>query len=178
MQDYGEIIDASTVRFERLLPGPIERLWAFIVDADKRARWLCGGDTELRVGGHVDLHFHNATLSNQADIPPPDKYAEMDREVSFHGTVTECDAPRLLAHTWDFEDTASEVRYELAEQGDQVLLTITHSRLNSQEEAVSACGGWHTHLGILEDVLLGKDARPFWKTHSEIEAEYERLVRR
>jgi len=176
MSDYGELIDASTVRFERLLPGPIDRIWAYLVDPDKRALWLCGGNTELKIGGHVDLLFNNSTLSDQPDIPPPEKYKTMDKEVSFHGTVTQCDPPRLLAHTWDFEDQQSEVRYELAEQGDKVVLVIVHSRLNSNEEAVSACGGWHTHLGILEDVLHGVDRRAFWITHVAIEAEYEKRV--
>ena len=44
MNNYGELLDESTVRFERMLPGPIERVWSFIVDSDKRKKWLCGGD--------------------------------------------------------------------------------------------------------------------------------------
>ena len=46
MNDYGELLDKNTVRFERLLPGPIERVWAFLTESDKRAQWLCGGDVE------------------------------------------------------------------------------------------------------------------------------------
>ncbi len=31
------------VRLLRLLPGPIERVWDFIIDPEKRARWFAGG---------------------------------------------------------------------------------------------------------------------------------------
>ena len=47
MNRYGERIDASTVRFERLLPGPIERVWEYLSNGTKRATWFAGGDTEL-----------------------------------------------------------------------------------------------------------------------------------
>jgi len=176
MNDYGEMLDSNTVRFERLLPGPIERVWDYLIESDKRAMWLCGGDTELSVGGHVDMHFHNASLSSQADIPRPEKYKDMPEEISFSGTVTRCEPPHVLAHTWDFEGESSEVCYELTEQDDKVLLVLTHTRLNSDKEILSVSGGWHTHLDILVDVLEGKEPQPFWKTHTEFEARYERRL--
>ena len=72
MNDYGELLDAETVRFERLLPGPIERVWSYLTESDKRAQWLCGGETDANIGGNVDMHFHNASLSSQ-DIERPAK---------------------------------------------------------------------------------------------------------
>lgn len=176
MSEYGEHIDSTTVRFERLLPGPIERVWSYLVDSDKRSSWLCGGETELKVGGHVDMHFHNASLSNAQDIPPPEKYKDMPEKVSFGGHVTRCEPPHVLAHTWEFENEASEVCYELAEEGDKVRLVLTHRKLDTKETVLSVSGGWHTHLDILVDVLEGREPRPFWKAHTEIEARYaERL---
>lgn len=177
MSRYGEVLDAETVRFTRLLPGPIERVWSYIVDADKRAKWLCGGETELNVGGHVDLLFHNASLSGQQDIERPDKYKDMPEKVSFSGTVTRCEPPRLLAHSWDYEDNSSEVTYELTEQEDKVLLVLTHTRLSGRDEMQSVCGGWHTHLDILIDVLNAVEPQPFWKTHTQLETEYEVRLR-
>ena len=106
MNDYGVMLDESSVRFERLLPGPIERVWAFLTEGDKRARWLCGGETELEPGGHVDMHFHNASLS-QNDAGPPPKYADMPEKLSFAGTVVRCDPPRLLTYTWNYEFVSS-----------------------------------------------------------------------
>jgi uncharacterized protein YndB with AHSA1/START domain len=174
MSHYGERIDESTVRFERLLPGPIERVWEYLTESDKRATWLCGGETELKIGGKVEMHFRNASLSTQPDIEPPEKYRNLPETTSFGGAVTRCEPPNLLAHTWDYEGQSSEVCYELERQGNQVRLVLTHRRLASYDEVISVSGGWHTHLDILEDVLGGREARAFWKTHSPLEAEYER----
>lgn len=176
MSQHGVLIDSNTVRFERRLPGPIDRVWSYLVDGEKRAQWLCGGDTQLKVGGQVDMLFHNASLSSQPDIERPEKYKDMPEKVSFSGKVTRCDPPHLLAHTWEYEDDASEVCYELSERGDEVLLVLTHTRLRSAEEVLSVCGGWHAHLDILIDILEGKDARPFWKTHTELEAQYAKRL--
>ena len=87
--------------------------------------------------------------------------------------LTCCEPPHVLAHTWDYEDTASEVCYELTEVGEQVRLVITHSRLTGRDEMQSVCGGWHTHMDILVDVLNGVEPQPFWKVHTALEAEYE-----
>ena len=176
MSEYGELVDASTVRFERLLPGPIERVWSYLIEGDKRAKWLCGGETELAVGGRVSMRFDHAALSNAEDIERPEKYKDMPEDMSYTGTVTRCEPPRVLAHTWESEDEASEVCYELEEQGDRVRLVLTHRKLQSADMVLSASGGWHTHLDILVDVLEGREPRPFWKTHTEIEAQYEQRL--
>ena len=173
MNDYGERLDPSSVRFERLLPGPIERVWAYLTEGDKRARWLCGGATELRPGGHVDMHFHNASLTQAGNAGRPAKYADIPDKVSVTGTVVSCDPPRRLTYTWNFEDTASEVTYELSEQDDKVLLVLTHRKLSSSEEMLDVCAGWHTHLDILADVLSDREPPPFWQTHAALEAEYK-----
>jgi uncharacterized protein YndB with AHSA1/START domain len=176
MNDYGELIAKDTVRFERILPGPIERVWSFLVEPEKRARWLCGGETEPSVGGRVEMLFHNSSLSSEADIAPPEKYKDMPEQVTFYGSVVAYEPPRLLSHSWDFEGESSEVTYELMEHEGQVKLVLTHRRLNSREEIVSVCGGWHTHLDILHDILEEKSPGPFWKQHKAIEAEYENRV--
>ena len=36
MSEYGIVTEAGAVRFERLLPGPIERVWAYLTQSDKR----------------------------------------------------------------------------------------------------------------------------------------------
>jgi len=176
MSEYGELIDDTTVRFERLLPGPIERVWAHLVEGDKRARWLCGGDIAAGAGGHVDMQFHNASLSNSEDIERPEKYRDMPEKISFTGEVTHWEPPHVVAHTWDFEDESSEVCYELEELGDKVRLVLTHRRLESSNTILSVSGGWHTHLDILVDILEGRKIRAFWKTQTAFEAEYTRRL--
>ena len=83
MNSYGERLDKTTVRFERLLPGPIERVWQYISDGEKRAKWLAGGSTELAVDGVVNLEFHNASLSPLPDDPPPNKYCGLPEKMFF-----------------------------------------------------------------------------------------------
>lgn len=177
MSEYGVLVDESTVRFERILPGPIERVWSYLIESDKRAQWLCGGETAPNIGGVVDMHFHNASLSSKADIERPEKYKDMPEKISFAGKVTRYEPPRVLAHTWEFEGDASEVCYELEEQGDKVRLVLTHRRLQSTEFVLSVSGGWHAHLDILVDVLENREPRPYWKTHTALDAEYEKRLR-
>jgi len=176
MNDYGELLDSKTVRFERLLPGPIERVWSYLVDGEKRAQWLCGGETDSRVGGSIDMHFHNASLSSDEDISRPEKYKDLPEKMSFSGKVTRYDPPRVLSHTWEFDDEASEVCYELEEVDDKVRLILTHRRLRSPDVVLSVSGGWHTHLDILVDVLEQRKLRPFWKTQTELVAEYTKRL--
>jgi uncharacterized protein YndB with AHSA1/START domain len=176
MSEFGELIDDSTVRFVRLLPGPIERVWSYLIESDKRAKWFCAGNTELTVGGHVDMHFHNASLSSAEDIERPEKYNDMPEEFSFGGKVTRCEPPHVLAHTWEFDDDSSEVCYELEQVDDKVRLVLTHRRLHSSEAKLSVCGGWHTHLEVLISVLEGREPPPYWKTQTEIEPEYEKRL--
>lgn len=173
--EHGTLLGPAAIRFRRRLPGPIERVWAHLVDSDKRKRWLAQGPMELHVGGKVELAFRNAELS-QGDDRAPEKYRDYENRGETHGRVTQCDPPRLLAFTWrdapgESQDD-SEVTFELAADGDEVLLTLTHRRLSSKEEVLGVAGGWHTHLAILDDVLRGKAPRPFWRTHARIEAEY------
>jgi uncharacterized protein YndB with AHSA1/START domain len=176
MSEYGELIDDSTVRFERMLPGPIERAWAYIVDSDKRRKWLCAGDIGAGEGAHVDMHFHNETLSNAEDIEVPEKYRDMPKEMHFVGTVTRWDPPYFVSHTWEFGEENSEVCYELEEIGDKVRLVLTHRRLETAETVLSVSGGWHTHLDILVDILEGREPRAFWKTQTALEAEYTKRL--
>ena len=163
------VIEPGTVKLERLLPGPVERVWAYITEADKRARWLCGGAVELRVGGKVHMEFDQNSLT--ADKNPPPKYRGKETG-SFVGVVTRLEPKRLLAHTWTWDDNNTEVTYELAPRGKEVLLTIVHRRVQGKDLTASVMGGWDVHTGVLEDLLNGAEPRPFWKTHTRLEQEY------
>jgi uncharacterized protein YndB with AHSA1/START domain len=177
MSAWGEILDQNTVRFERLLPGPIERVWSYIVESDKRRQWLCAGDIGPGGGKNVDMLFHNESLSDAEDIDVPEKYRDLPSEMQFTGKVTRWDPPYAVSHTWEFDNNeSSEVCYELEEAGDKVRLVLTHRRLETDETVLDVCGGWHTHLDILVDVLEGRAPKAFWKTHSALEAEYEKRL--
>ncbi|MFN2644918.1 MAG: SRPBCC family protein [Burkholderiales bacterium] len=163
------VIEPGTVKLERLLPGPIERVWAYITESDKRAKWLCAGEFDLRVGGQVRLQFDNSRLPNDRDTPA--KYKDRGKR-DFGGVITRLDPPRLLAHTWTWDSGNTEVSYELSPRGKDVLLVIVHRRIEGRDMQAGIMGGWDVHTGILEDLLKGIEPRPFWKTHAKLEPEY------
>ncbi len=170
MHQYATRIAPDAIRLERLLPGPIERIWGFLTEPEKRARWLAGGNFDLRPGGKVELDFKHDTLSAE---PTPAKYQDM--AASFSGEILRCDPPKLLEFTWmESHGGHSVVLWELAPRGDQVLFTITHRKLDARDELLSVSGGWDVHVGILEDVLTNQAPRPFWSTHAALEQEYAR----
>jgi uncharacterized protein YndB with AHSA1/START domain len=173
MNKYGELIAPDTVQFKRLLPGTLDQVWSYLVDGEKRKLWLADGDTEEFVSGRVDLHFHNAKLSTAPDEPPPEKYRDMPEKVSFTGEVTACKPKTRLSHSWVGDNEHSEVTFELEERDDGVLLTLTHRRIADRDALASVCGGWHTHLDILADVMAGAEPKPFWRTHTPLETEYD-----
>lgn len=171
MDEYGQPIASDTVKIERLLPGPIERVWEYLTDSEKRGKWLASGEMELRVGGKVHLHFLHASLTPHQELPPA-RHKELECGVGFDGTVTRCEPPRLLAYTWG--GGTSEVTFELTPRDSKVLLLITHVRLRSRDEMAEVAAGWHAHLGIMEDNLHGQVPRPFWSNWERLEAEYRR----
>jgi uncharacterized protein YndB with AHSA1/START domain len=166
---------ARTVRLERVLPGPIERVWAYLTESDKRQTWLAAGPMDLTIGGRVELTFRNAELAEPAE-PPPERYRDAGCAV-VHGRITRCEPPRLLSYTWNHgTERESEVTFELTPQSEEVRLVLTHRRLPDRKGMVGVSSGWHTHLGILIDHLNGRAPRPFWPTLDRLEAEYERRL--
>ena len=90
MNDYAVATAPGTVRIERLLPGPIERVWSYLTDSELRGRWLASGDMQLREGGEVEHIFRNSELT-QNDQPPPAKYAQHANESRLHGRILACE---------------------------------------------------------------------------------------
>ncbi|HZZ94914.1 MAG TPA: SRPBCC family protein [Usitatibacter sp.] len=166
------LIEPGTVKVERLLPGPIERVWAYVTESDKRAKWLAAGEFDLRIGGHIELRFDNDNLSS--DKKTPERYEnghKPNARRAMEGVITRLDPPRLLAHTWMWDSGDTEVSYELEPRGSQVLLKIVHRKL-AEQIVPAIMGGWDVHTGILDDVLKGKEPRPFWSTHEKMMREY------
>jgi uncharacterized protein YndB with AHSA1/START domain len=176
MGEYGMITDAGTVRFERILPGPVERVWSYLTESEKRGTWLASGRMELREGGAVELVFRNSELSSHGEETPA-RYRKYEGAVSA-GVVTRCDPQRLLSFTWGEEDGRdSEVTFELTPAADgTVLLVLTHRRLAGRDALLSVAGGWHTHLDVLADRLEEREPAAFWSAHAVVEAEYSRRI--
>lgn len=165
----------DTLRFERLLPGPAERVWSYLVEPEKRRLWLADGPIELRPGGAVDLVFRNGELN--AGQPTPERFAEYAGEIHNEGTVLACEPNRLLSLTWEAgTPSESEVTFELAPRGDKVLLTVTHRRLAERPNMLSVAGGWHSHLTLLAEELDGRARPALWPLFAKYREEYERRL--
>jgi uncharacterized protein YndB with AHSA1/START domain len=157
------------VRLERLLPGPIERVWAFLVEPDKRMRWFAGGPIEPRVGGAVKLVFQHTNIT---DEPIPERWKAAASGGEMIGTVTRWEPPHTLGYTWNEGGAASEVTFVLSEKGADVLLTLTHRQLPSREEMIDVSGGWHAHVNVLAALLDGRVAGQFWADVARFETHY------
>jgi uncharacterized protein YndB with AHSA1/START domain len=176
MSKYGERIGPRAVRFTRIFPGPIDRVWGHLVEGEKRATWFCGGDTGQSVGETIEMVFEHEKLSPSPDDPPPQKYAEYGGRTTSSGRITRYDRPHAFAFTWYGEDEESEVLFELTEVGADVRLVLTHTHLRTREDMVGVLGGWHAHLDILEDVLEGRVPDPFWRRFTPLDEEYDSSV--
>lgn len=174
---YGKVLESGAVRFERLLPGPIERVWDYLTVPEKRATWLAGGEMELHVGGRVTLEFHNATLAPKGEVVP-DWLKPYTGPMTNPGRVTQLNKPYLLGFTWgDAGDgsPASEVVFELKPQGRSVILALTHRRLTSTTEGLMVSCGWHTHLGVLVAALNDGQRPPYWQKFEQVKAFYHQI---
>jgi uncharacterized protein YndB with AHSA1/START domain len=167
---YGVQTEPATVRIQRLLPGPIERVWAYLTESDLRRQWLAAGPMDLKVGGEVELVWRNDELTRDHEQRPPG----MEAEHRLKSHITRVEAPRLLAFDWG----GGDVTFELERKGGEVLLTVTHRRLTERDSLLNVSAGWHAHLDILADRVAGRDpAGPFWSAWSRLRTEYaERLA--
>jgi len=61
-----QVLDADTVRFERLLPGPIERVWDHLTDPELRQTWMAeaaaGDITAARAPQTVEYALADASV--------------------------------------------------------------------------------------------------------------------
>jgi uncharacterized protein YndB with AHSA1/START domain len=174
---FGVLVEPGTIRFERLLPGPIERVWAYLTDSEKRAKWFCGGEMEPCVGGKIELRFDHAKLTTRGD-PPPEKSKELVEKPGpfYTQEITRYEPLRVLGWTWDGgEDGATEVTFELTPQGEKVLLVLTQRRL-AKNHLADVSAGWHTHLALLAERLTDREPLRFWSLVTEMEGEYERRL--
>ncbi|MGE3150195.1 MAG: SRPBCC family protein [Pseudorhodoplanes sp.] len=175
VETYSKITEPGAVRFERLLPGPIERVWAYLTEPEKRKKWFAGGEMDLRVGGKAELIFEHANLSSEKTYP--EKYKQMEGGLRTQAEITRCEPPHTLAFLWfGGPGDTSEVIFELSSRGENVLFVITHRRLSDAAAARDVSIGWHSHVGILEDNLRGVEPRPFWTTHAKLEEEYRQRM--
>ena len=169
--EYAQFPTPGEIRIMRTLPGPIERIWTYLTDPEKRQRWFAGGPMELRVDGKMELFFQHKNIS-PTETPPTEHQCHHEVGTKMPGTVLRCEPPHLLSYTFGEN---SDVTFELFPQEDKVLLVLTHQ---SRGEDLSYLGGfasgWHTHFSILIAQLENVPQPLFWETHSRLKSEYEK----
>jgi uncharacterized protein YndB with AHSA1/START domain len=157
MNDLATIVGRSTLQLVRFLPGPIERVWAYLTDPTLLAKWFSDGVVAGAVGGEVEF------------------------SIGATGRVIAYDPPRLLEYTWNEEEASvgpvvgALVRWELVEEGDRVRLTLTHSRL-PENELLAHGAGWHTFLLRLSACIDGREPEPIGELIARYKVEYGALV--
>jgi uncharacterized protein YndB with AHSA1/START domain len=162
MNDFGLITDNGTIRFERLFPGPAERVWDHLTKSEHLASWLACGEVQLRRGGYVELSFEVIEGTDRVVAGLP-----------VNGVVTRCHPPDSLAFTWTDANTMSRVAFELERRHSQVHFLLTHADLPLRATA-KCCASWHAHLNILRARLCSEQTEPFATGFRQVFAYYER----
>jgi uncharacterized protein YndB with AHSA1/START domain len=166
---YGVLTEPATLTIQRTLPGPIERVWAYLTESELRRQWLAAGQMEMKVGAPVELVWRNDELTD----PPAPRPAGFPEEHRMQSRITELDPPRKLAIAWQ---GSGDVSFELDPKGDQVLLTVIHRRLPDRDSLLKHAAGWHMHLDTLVARATGKEPEPFWDGWSRLNQEYDRRL--
>ena len=166
---YGRLIEPATLKIERLLPGPIERVWAYLTESELRRQWLAAGQMEMKVGAPFEFAWRNDELTN----PPGQRPAGFGEEHRMQSRITEFDPPRKLAFTWQ---GSGDVSFELEPKDSKVLLTVIHRRLPDRATMLKVGAGWHMHLDVLTARATGAQPEPFWDGWSRLKNEYDRRI--
>jgi uncharacterized protein YndB with AHSA1/START domain len=126
-----------TLRFERRLAHPIEKVWRAVSEPEHRDAWFPQRiEGDLVAGG--ELRF-----VDDPNLP----------EEGWAGRCLAVDPPHLLELEWGTD----VVRIELAPDGDGTRLTFT-DLLGERRHAARTASGWHLCLASLEASLDGGPA--------------------
>lgn len=133
---YVEYEGRPGVRFVRIYPHPIERLWLAITDPQELSGWFPSQvSIELRVGGTVtfsgDPHIEDST-----------------------GTVLACEPPRRLAFTWGGDGLHFQL--ESLNSGNCRLTLL--NLLGERDAAARNAAGWSVCLGEFDKHIAGEPA--------------------
>ena len=131
-----------TLRFERRLGAPLERVWHAVTDEAEMRSWFPAAvQGERKVGAPLRFPFDD------------------DVADTFDGEVTVWEPMRVFAFTWGGE----QLRIELTPDGDATHLVFTHD-VPSMSEVARTGAGWHPCLDSLDALLGGPAPDPdAWK---------------
>ena len=162
---YGLLTEPATLKIQRLLPGPLERIWVYLTESDMRRKWLASGFMEMKVGAPFELVWRNNELTD----PPGQRPEGFGEEHRMQSRITELNPPRKISFTWK---NSGDVTFELEPKDDKVLLTVTHRRLPDRRTMLMVGPGWHMHLDVLVARVTGTETGPFWDGWLRLQNEY------
>lgn len=163
---YAVLAEPATLIIERVLPGPVERVWSYLTESDLRRQWLASGEMQMETDTPFELVWRNNELTKD----PGNRPAGFDGEHRMQSRIVEADPPRKLVFTWG---ESGEVAITLDAQGSDVLLTLTHRRLpDDAKSGLNIQAGWHAHLDVLVSRLTGAEPEPFWDSWTSLREEY------
>jgi uncharacterized protein YndB with AHSA1/START domain len=180
MDDFAKKLDDRKIQFVRILPGPIEKIFAYLWDGEKRGEWFASGAMPTMPGERFEMRFKHSEFSPHKSVPP-EKMKEMDEKG--HGSVNTLivyEPPYRLAFTFGSEKGRgiSEVEFRLAQEGglkdNKVRLTLTHSEIPDRGVMLGVSGGWHSHLDVLEYKAKGEIPPGFWDIWRRYDGIYDK----
>lgn len=163
-ESYGALSAPRTLTIQRVLPGPIERVWSYLTDGELRRKWLASGDMPLRAGAPFTLTWRNNELTEG-----PTPTGPVDEE-TMESRVIAVDPPNRLVISWGKD---GEVSFDLKSTGEKVLLTLIHSDIPNRSVMLNIAAGWHTHLDILVARATEAHFEPFWDRWRGLKADYD-----
>jgi len=153
----------DTIRLERTLDAPVEKVWRYLTEAHLRSQWFMGG-TDAKPNGEFELLVDHDKLSDDDNVAYPESYAEFKGK-TWVEKVIRFDPPRLLETTFQSGKNGN-VTYELFPEGDRTRIVLTHSGIVSPVGAQDFGSGWNSHLTVLEERLAGRGVKDFWGLHA------------
>jgi uncharacterized protein YndB with AHSA1/START domain len=145
MSPDAQFTHAHMVRFDRLLPGPADKVWSVLTDTRWLPGWYGEGVIEPQVGGKVELMAGH-----------------------IRGVVTQWRPTQKLAYTWNVfnpGDNASPypesyLSLTLApKEQEEIVLTLEHLPVLERFVRLNAMG-WHSYLDMVEAAVRGQPVEP------------------
>lgn len=140
----GRVVEEAAILFERTLPAPVDRAWAFLTEPARLPEWYGEATIEAREGGRVEL------MSGH-----------------IRGVVTGWQPSQFFAHTWNAfmpgESMSSwpvtYLEFALVPDGGSTKLTLTHRPIPGAMQPQTMMG-WHTFLDMLDTAARGERVGP------------------
>lgn len=140
----GQVVEEAAIVFERDLPAPSQKVWAFLTEPQRLSGWYGDGVIEPREGGKIELMGGH-----------------------IRGVITGWQPEKFLAHTWNVFQPGEAVsgypvtylEFALTEQGASTRLILTHRPIPARMQPQTMMG-WHTFLDMLEAGTLKQEVQP------------------